>query len=207
MSDWLAPFQAVVRLLEAAHCFDHLGPIARKLKATVSFATRDEEYLLLKDAETHFLPRVVNQPPRDLSKAQRKELSKLLRATSPATERLRELAAWRKKRKRIAKRLAPHVDRVHYRIASELIDDRFPTLKSIRKALNDIPAIRRKRPIGKNGKPVKNRLLIHTGDWDAFKQRYRPADVLDAQAETVEAVLQMEKRKKEIREQNQNRGK
>jgi hypothetical protein len=86
-----------------------------------------------------------------------------------------------------------------YRPASEfLAPERFPTLKAIGKALAANPWIRSRRPTGKNGKPISNRLNIHAGDWHKFVNQSQ-GDPLDQPASVVDAVLETEKRKAAIR--------
>jgi hypothetical protein len=88
-----------------------------------------------------------------------------------------------------------------YRPAIEFIDSqRFPTLKAIRQALTANPTIRTRRPTGKNGKAIPNRLNIHAGDWHAFIRK-QTADPLDLPATVVDAVMETEQRKVEIRKQ------
>jgi hypothetical protein len=88
-----------------------------------------------------------------------------------------------------------------YRPAKEFIDpERFPTFKAIRCALDANPTIRTRRPFGKNGKPLANRLDIHAGDWQQFKHNRQVVDPLDAPAEIVDAVMEEERRKAEIRQ-------
>jgi hypothetical protein len=92
-------------------------------------------------------------------------------------------------------------DPTAFRPASEFIDEeRFPDLKAIHKALRANPWIRAKRPIGKNGKPIPNRLLIHAGDWQEFRQQKQAVDPLDLPARLVDDVMETERRKAESRE-------
>jgi hypothetical protein len=99
----------------------------------------------------------------------------------------------------------PAEDDSAFRPASEFIaDERFPTYKDIRKALDANPWIRCKKPTGKNGKPVKNRLNIHAGDWHKFlnqPQANQPQaiDLMDQNAAAVDALMETQKRKAEVR--------
>jgi hypothetical protein len=91
-------------------------------------------------------------------------------------------------------------DPTAYRPASEFIaPERFPTLKAINKALAKNPSIRWRRPTGKNGKPIPNRLTIHAGDWHDFIHRKQSVSGLDQPAHVVDEVIEIEKRKAEIR--------
>jgi hypothetical protein len=90
-------------------------------------------------------------------------------------------------------------DPTAYRPANEFIDaDEFPDFKAIQKALAANPLIRRKRPTGKNGKEIKNRLIIHAGDWHKFRQRQQ-VNPLDLPAAVVDAVTETENRKAKVR--------
>ena len=73
------------------------------------------------------------------------------------------------------------------------------TLKAINKALAKNPSIRWRRPTGKNGKPIPNRLTIHAGDWHDFIHRKQSVSGLDQPAHVVDEVIEIEKRKAEIR--------
>jgi hypothetical protein len=91
-------------------------------------------------------------------------------------------------------------DPTAYRPASEFLDDdRFPTHAAIRKALDANPWIRTRRPKGKNGKPIPNRLEIHAGHWHEFLQQPQPVDPLDNPAPIVDAVMELERSKEEAR--------
>jgi hypothetical protein len=88
-------------------------------------------------------------------------------------------------------------DHSAFRPASAFVDDdRFPTLKAIHKALGANKWIRRKRPLTSKGKEHPQRLLIHAGDWQDFKNR--PRDPLDNPAEVVDAIAEAVARKEEI---------
>jgi hypothetical protein len=98
-------------------------------------------------------------------------------------------------------------DPTAYLPASDFLDhERFQTFNAIRKALKENPSIRRRRPVGKSGKEVPNRLEIHAGDWHQFlrKQSTHP---LDLPAAVVDAVMEAEKRKLELRKQTDEPGK
>jgi hypothetical protein len=72
----------------------------------------------------------------------------------------------------------------------ELLSERFPTIKAVRKHLEKHPAVRRK-------KPSPQRLLIHVGDLlKSLQNAGTAADPLDLPAEIVDkAVKEMELRK------------
>jgi hypothetical protein len=82
--------------------------------------------------------------------------------------------------------------------ASQLIDSQW-TLKAINKALADNPSIRSCRPTSRKGKPIRNRLLVHVGDWERFKQQRRTADPMEVPAEVVDAAIEAAGRQDEIR--------
>jgi hypothetical protein len=89
-------------------------------------------------------------------------------------------------------------DPTAFRPAKEFIDeDRFPDFKTIRKALDANPEIRRRRPKGKNGQIIPNRLEIHAGDWQEFKQRMQ-AEPLDSPSSMVDAAIETAGRQAEI---------
>jgi hypothetical protein len=93
-------------------------------------------------------------------------------------------------------------DYTAYRPAREFINpERFPTLRAIRNALDSNPTIRTRRPISKSGKPIMNRLLIHAGDWHEFLNQPQAVNPLDLSATVVDAVMEAEHRKAEIRKQ------
>jgi hypothetical protein len=93
----------------------------------------------------------------------------------------------------------PTEDDSAYRPASEFTDpDRFPTMKAIHKFLDENPGIRSRRPLGKNGKPISNRLQIHAGDWLKAAKK-QPAGPLDQPAGVVDAVVEVEQAKANIR--------
>ena len=98
-------------------------------------------------------------------------------------------------------------DTAAYVPVSELIDDDFPTFKTINNALEANPSIRWRRPTGTNGKPIPNRKEIHVGDWHRFKRQREAGDPLDNPAAIVDAVLDVEKRKEEIRKPKGEAGK
>lgn len=93
----------------------------------------------------------------------------------------------------------PFNDPTAYRPAKEFIGDAFPTAKAIRKELDANPTIRTRRPIGRNGEPIPNRLEIHAGDWHDFINRPKQTDPLDNPAAIVDAVMEAEGRKEKIR--------
>jgi hypothetical protein len=90
-------------------------------------------------------------------------------------------------------------DPTAYRPMKEFIDDQFPTHKSIHKCLNSNPSIRKRRPKGKNGQPIMNRLEIHAGDWQRFKRLRSGGDPLDQPAEMVDAAIEAAGRQADIR--------
>src|SRR5262249_35883609 len=97
----------------------------------------------------------------------------------------------------------PTDDPTAYRPASEFIEgSRFSTLRAIRKVLDANPKIRRRRPHAKTGKQIPNRLEIHAGDWLAFIHA-KSVDPSDMPANVVDAVMEQEQRKVEIRRQKE----
>jgi hypothetical protein len=95
-----------------------------------------------------------------------------------------------------------------FRPAKELICKQYPDIKAIHKVLRQNPQISWRRPPGKNGMPVMNRLEIHVGQWFAAT-RCLPAgltgDPLDSPAELVDEVFAIERRKAEERQASEMR--
>jgi hypothetical protein len=117
------------------------------------------------------------------------------------------VAAWQLVREAVGIRLAamePAEDLSAYRPANQFINEEFPNFKAVSKALADNPAIRTRRPASKKtGKPIPNRLDLHTTDWHDFLQRRKHAapDRLDLPAGAVDTMVQeIEQRKREERE-------
>jgi hypothetical protein len=89
-------------------------------------------------------------------------------------------------------------DDSNYQPMSQCIhEEHYPTFKAIHTALEKNPWIRTKRPIGRNGKRIENRLLVHSGDWQRFISQ-QPRDLPDQPAETVDEAIDAAKRKEEI---------
>lgn len=95
-----------------------------------------------------------------------------------------------------------------FRPMKEFICDRYPTFKAIQKVLDANPSISWQHPFGKNGQPIKNRKVIHVGDWLAITKRL-PGNPLDLPADVVDAVekslLEVRHRQEEIRKTKRRR--
>jgi hypothetical protein len=85
----------------------------------------------------------------------------------------------------------PSVDDSAFRPAKEFLATPFDTYKEIKRVLKDNPWIRHR-------KPSANRLEIHAGDWLKFRSN-QTADPPDSEAAIVDAVLETERAKQEIK--------
>jgi hypothetical protein len=94
-------------------------------------------------------------------------------------------------------------DPAAFRPASDFVDEeKGLTFKAINAALKANSFIRHRRPVGKSGKSIPNRLEIHAGDWCKFQSEGQVADPLDMSAEIVDSIVDAEKRKAEILARN-----
>ncbi|HWY86029.1 MAG TPA: hypothetical protein VNX28_04860 [Gemmataceae bacterium] len=87
------------------------------------------------------------------------------------------------------------VDHNVFRPAKEFLMAPYDTYRAINAVLDENPWIGKRRP-------RHNRLEIHAGDWIKFLAATKPADPLDALAETVDAVMETKARQDKIREKN-----
>jgi hypothetical protein len=108
--------------------------------------------------------------------------------------------------RRVSRVVAPFAGRdlSAYKPAGSFIDSTHPTYKHVRRALAKNPWIKTVRPMSrKTGKPVRNRLLIHAGDWKDYlleESKHASADPMDLPAETVlDVVQELEGRKARVR--------
>src|SRR5262249_37334622 len=79
-----------------------------------------------------------------------------------------------------------------FRPARDFLIAPFDTFKAISRVLKKNHWIRRR-------KPSKQRLEIHAGDWHKFLSQNPSDDMFDQSAAVVDAMLETEKRKDEIR--------
>jgi len=94
-------------------------------------------------------------------------------------------------------------DESAYRPAEEFLteaDGQFPDYNSITRFLRKHPEIRTKRPMGKNGKPIPNRKMLHAADMLKYGKA-AASNPLDAPASLVDAAREVESRKAAIRKQ------
>lgn len=90
-----------------------------------------------------------------------------------------------------------------YRPKKECLGDKHPNFKTVDKALMENEWIRTRRPVSsKSGKPIRNRLEVHVGDWHKYLASLagKTPDPLDMPAEIVdEKVREIEARKAQER--------
>jgi hypothetical protein len=82
----------------------------------------------------------------------------------------------------------------------------------LRTVLKNHPEIYTEQPLTKKGKPNPRRLRVDADDWEEYERRQAgkqqegaTQDPLDQEAETVDAVLEFERRKAEVRQEKEKK--